>query len=153
AVPIPGRKLEMVLVSAGLGVEDNDGAGEEIVALADTVVEVGRGIADRHIQEPGGRVQSGGSPVSPATDGSARNVFPGRDVERGSALRPANRIAFDLGHEIEFPNDPAGLGLERVNAPFSALEVAARVADEDEAVPGDRRRWHTLALCPVRYLR
>src|SRR4029077_4118669 len=30
-VPIPGHKLEMVLVSAGPGVEDNDGTGEEIV--------------------------------------------------------------------------------------------------------------------------
>jgi hypothetical protein len=38
-VPVPGHKLEMVLVSAGPGVEDNNGAGEEIVAVADTVVE------------------------------------------------------------------------------------------------------------------
>jgi len=33
----------MVDVSAGLGVEDNDRAGEEIVPLTDAVVEVGRG--------------------------------------------------------------------------------------------------------------
>jgi hypothetical protein len=32
-VPIPGHKREMVLVSAALGVEDNDGAGEEIPSL------------------------------------------------------------------------------------------------------------------------
>jgi hypothetical protein len=46
----------MVLVRAGLGVEDNDGTGEEIVPLADAVVVVGRGIADGHIQEPRSRV-------------------------------------------------------------------------------------------------
>jgi len=39
----------MVLVSAGLGVENNDGAGEEIVSLADAVVVVGRGVANRHV--------------------------------------------------------------------------------------------------------
>jgi hypothetical protein len=46
----------MVLVSAGLGVEDNHGSGEEIVSLADAVVVVGRGVANRHIQEPRSRV-------------------------------------------------------------------------------------------------
>src|SRR5580704_2000485 len=143
----------MVLVSAGLGVEDNDGAGEEIVSLADAIVEVRRGIANGHIQEPRGWVQGRRSPGSATTDRSTRDVLPGRRVERRGALGPANRVAFDLGHEIEFPNDLARLGVERVHAPLAALEVAAGIADEDEALPGDRRRGHTFALCRIRYLR
>jgi hypothetical protein len=130
-VPVSGHKLEMVLVSAGLRVEDDDGAREQIVSLADAVVEVWRGIANRHIQEPRGAVQGRGSPGSTATDRSAQDILPGRRVERRGALRPANRVAFDLRHEIEFPNDFAGLGVERVHAPLAALEVAACVADED----------------------
>ena len=66
-----------------------------------------------------------------------------------SALRPANRIALGLGHEEEFPDDLAGLGVERVHAPLHALEVAAGDADEDKAVPGDRRGRHDFALLGV----
>ena len=33
---------------------------------------------------------------------------------------------------------------------FPALEVAARIADEDQAVPGDRGRRHRLAMFRVR---
>src|SRR5580692_11288995 len=127
----------MFLVSAGFGVEDNDGAGEEIVSLADAVVEGRRGIANGHIQEPRGWVQGRRSPGSATTDRSTWDVLPGPRVERRGALRSANRIAFDLGHEEEFPNDLAGLGVERVHAPLTALEVAAGVANEDEALPGD----------------
>src|ERR1700722_14623885 len=130
----------MVLVSAGFGVEDNDGAGEEIVSLADAVIEVGPGIADGHIQKPRGWVQSRRSPGSPSADRSTRHVFPRRIVERRGTLRPANSIAFDLGYEEELPHNLAGLGVERVHVPFAALEVSAGVADEDEALPGARRR-------------
>src|SRR5271169_2154626 len=110
----------MVLVSAGLGVEYNDGAGEEIVSLANAVVEVGRGIANGHIQEPSGRVQSRRSPSSSTADRSARHVFPSRIVERRGALRPANSIALGFGHEEELPHNFAGLGVERVHVPFAA---------------------------------
>src|SRR5271166_1873696 len=102
----------MVLVSAGLGVEDNDGAGEEVVSRADAVIVVGRGIADGHIQEPGGRVQSRRRPGSPAADRSARYVFPSRIVERLGSLRPANDITLGLRHEEELPHNPAGLSVE-----------------------------------------
>src|SRR5271165_6116436 len=139
----------MVLVSAGLGVEDHDGAGEEIVSLAYAVVVVGRGIANGYIQEPSGRVQSRRRPGSPAADRNAGHVFPSRIVERRGALRPANDIAIGLGHEEELPDNLAGLGVERVHVPFAALEVSAGVADEDEAVPGDRRRRYVFALFRV----
>src|SRR5271170_6263911 len=119
----------MVLVRAGLGVEDNDGTGEEIVPLADAVGVVGRGIANGHIQEPRSRVQGRRSPGSPAADRSARYVFPSRLVQRRGALRPANSIALGLGHEEELPHNLAGLGVERIHAPFAALEVAAGIAD------------------------
>ena len=148
-VPIPGHKLEMVLVSAGLGIEDNDGAGEEIVPLADAVVVVGRGIADGHIQEPRSRVQGRRGPGSPAADRSAGRVFPSRIVERRGAQGPANYIALGLGHEEELPHNLAGLGVERVHVPFAALEVSAGVADEDETLPGDRCCRHIFGLFRV----
>jgi hypothetical protein len=47
------------------------------------------------------------------------------------------------------PHDFAGLGVERVHVPFGALEVSAGVADEDEALPGDRCRGHVFALFHV----
>src|SRR5262252_3472221 len=102
-VPIPRHELEMILVGTGLGVEDNDGAGEEIVSLADAVVEVGRGIPYRNIQEskvddvqaappligaPGmffqvevssGELPSGPRTVSPSVLGTRKNchtIFP-----------------------------------------------------------------------------
>ena len=61
-------------------------------------------------------------------------------------MRPADRVAIGFGHQIEFPDDVAGLGVERVHAPLSALFVAPGIADEDETVPGDRRSGHGLAL-------
>ncbi len=48
------------------------------------------------------------------------------------------------------PHDLAGLGVQRVHVPFGALDVSAGVADKDEALPGDRRRWHVFALFRVR---
>src|SRR5262249_7020468 len=145
-VPIPGHKLEMVLVGTGLGVEDDDGTGEEIVPLADAVVEVGRGVANRHVQEPGRRIQGRRSPGSATTDWSTRDILPGRGIERRGALRPANSIALSLGHEEELPRNLAGLGVQRVHAALAALEVAAGVTDENQAVPCDRRGGHTFAL-------
>ena len=51
------------------------------------------------------------------------------------------------------PRNLAGLGVERIHTPLAAFEVAAGVADEDEAVPCDRRRRHTFALRRIRYRR
>ena len=65
-------------------------------------------------------------------------------------MGPANGIALGLGHEEEFPHDLARLGVERVHAPLPALEVAAGIADEDEPLPGDRRRRHGFALLHIR---
>ena len=55
-----------------------------------------------------------------------------------------------LWNQKELPDDLAGLRVERVHAPLAALEVSARIADEDEAVPGNRGRRHRLAAFRVR---
>ena len=63
---------------------------------------------------------------------------------------PRTHVALGFGNQKELPDDLAGLRVERVHVPLAALEVAARIADEDEAVPGDRRRRHQLATFRVR---
>src|SRR5262249_37711172 len=135
-----------VLIAAGLGVEDDDRVGKEVLALARADVEVGRRIAPGNIQEPRCRVQSERCPSSPAADRGSGDVLPRRIVERRGALWAADRIAFGFGHQVEFPDDLAGLGVERVHAALSALFITPRIADEDETLPGDRRRGHGLAL-------
>ena len=55
-------------------------------------------------------------------------------------------IALGLGHEEEFPDDLAGLGVEREHVPFSAFGVAAGVADEDESTTS------TISAAPRRRL-
>src|ERR1700734_814340 len=90
-----------------------------------------------------------GCPIGPAADRDSRRVVPGRCIERRGALRSAGQIALGLRHEEEFPDYLAGLGVESEHVPFSAFGVAAGVADEDEAVPGDRRGLDELAPARV----
>ena len=42
-----------------------------------------------------------------------------------------------LGTQVEFPDDPAGVGVEGVHAPLHAFVVAAGDAQKNQAVPGD----------------
>ena len=84
-------------------------------------------------------------PAAAAADRNAGRVLPSRRIERRRAQRPAHHVALDLGNEEELPDDLAGLRLEREHVPLAALEVSACIADEDEAVRGDRRRGHRLA--------
>src|SRR5262249_60240179 len=63
--------------------------------------------------------------------------------------RPGRRIALSLRHAVELPHDLAGLGLERIHAPLHSLEIPSCVADENQAIPGDRSRWGALALLRV----
>ena len=65
-------------------------------------------------------------------------------------MRSAGRVARGFGHQIEFPDDLAGLCVERIHAPLHALVVSAGIADEDEAVPGDRGGRCRLAEFRVR---
>ena len=62
---------------------------------------------------------------------------------------PLHHVALDLGHQEKFPDDLAGLSLEREHMSLAALEVSARIADVDQAVPGNRRRRHRLAVLRV----
>ncbi len=64
-------------------------------------------------------------------------------------MRSADRIALCPRNEKELPHDFAGLGVERVHTPLAALGVAARIADEDPPVPGDRSGGDKLALAAV----
>src|SRR5262249_61287748 len=52
-------------------------------------------------------------------------------------------------HEVELPHDLAGLGVKRIHAPLHSFDVASRVADENQTVPGDRSRRGALALLRV----
>jgi hypothetical protein len=89
-------------------------------------------------------------PDPAAADGYAGRVFPSRHVEGRRAQRSADHVALGFGNQKELPDDLAGLRVEREHVPFPTLEVAARIADEDEAVPGNRCRRHRLAMFRVR---
>ncbi len=76
-------------------------------------------------------------------------VAPSRRIEGRGTERSARRIAFSLRHEVELPHDLAGLGVERIHAPLHALEIAAGIADENQAVPCDRSGRGALALLRI----
>ena len=88
--------------------------------------------------------------VPPPLMGMPGAFFQVDGVERRRAQRSADRVALDFGNEKELPDDLAGLRLEREHVALAALEVPARIADEDEAVRRDRGRRHRLAMFRVR---
>src|SRR6185437_1871135 len=137
-MPVLGHKLEVIPISSSLGIEHNDRAGIEIRTLARAGREVWRWIAAGHIKEPGLRVQSIGSPGGAAGDRRARRVLPCRHIEWRRALWSASWVAHGFWDQIEFPDNPAGLCIERIHASLHALVVSAGIADEDQAIPGDR---------------
>src|SRR5262249_58735929 len=47
------------------------------------------------------------------------------------------------------PHDLAGLGVQGVHAPLHALDVASGIADENQAIPGNRSRRGALALLRI----
>src|SRR5271168_2077486 len=148
-MPVVRHELEVMLVSASLAVEHDDRVAVEIRAFPDVVGVVGGGIAAGHVQESALRVQRKRSPSSGAADRYSRNILPGRTVKRARALGSSDRIVFGPRYEIELPDDFARLAVERIHAPLHALLVAAGIADEYEALPGDRRRRHHLVLLRI----
>src|SRR5437868_3327491 len=65
------------------------------------------------------------------------------------AERSADGVARFLGNQEKLPDDLAGLRVQREHMALPTFEVAARVADVNEAVEGDRRRWNGLAAFRV----
>ena len=145
-----GTSLKLKSVVPGLCVEHDDRVGIEILALARADCEIGSRIAAGDVQQPGFWVERVRGPGSAAADRYAGRVFPGRRVERALALRSADDVALGLGNQKEFPDDLAGLRVERVHATLGALEVSARIAHEDEPVPGNRCCRHDLVQFRVR---
>ena len=88
--------------------------------------------------------------VPPPLMGMPGAFFQVDGVERRRAQRSADRVALDFGNQKELPDDLASFRVEREHVALPALEVPARVADEDEAVRGDRGRRHRLAKFRVR---
>ena len=149
-MPVLLHNLEMIFVVPGFGVEHDDRVGKGIVSLAHADDEVGGRIAAGDVELPGFRVECVGRPGSATADGEAGRIFPIRCVERRRAQRSADGVAVDLGNQKELPDDLAGLRVQREHVALPAFEVAARVADIDEAVGGDRRRRNRLAMFRVR---
>ena len=134
-VPVLRHNLEMIFVVSGFGVEHDDRVGVGIVSLAHADYEVGGRIAAGDVEQPGFRVEGVGRPGPATADGYAGRILPRRCVERRRAQRSADGVALDFGNQKELPDDLAGLRVEREHVALAALEVAARIADEDEAVP------------------
>ena len=149
-VPVLLHNLEMIFVVSSFGVEHDDRVGKGIVSLAHADDEIGGWIAAGDVEQPGFRVECVGRPGSATADREARRILPLRCVERRRAQRSADGVALVLGNQKELPDDLAGLRVEREHVALRAFEVAARVADEDEAVGGDRRRRNQLATFRVR---
>ncbi len=139
----------MAFISSGLRIEHDDRPRIEVRPLARLSREIGSRVSARHIQQTGGRIQSVGRPGGAAGDGCAGRVFPGRHVKGRRALGPACDITLGLRHEVKFPDDLAGLGVESVHAPLHTLDVSPRIADKNEAVPCNRGGGHGFAFLGI----
>ena len=149
-MPVLLHNLEVIFVVSGFGVEHDDRVAKGIVSLAHADYEIGGWIAAGDVEQTGFRVEGVGRPGSATADGDARRILPIGCIERRRTQRSADGVALDLGNQKELPDDLAGLCVKREHMALPAFEVAARVADEDEALGGDRRRRNRLAKFRVR---
>src|SRR2546421_5886107 len=144
--------LEVALIGPGLRIEHDDGAGEQVVTDAILIGEVWRRIAARDVQQTGGRIERVRSPGRTPGDREAVRGPPG--VRRFGrwiwCLRAAREISVALRYHVELPDNVAVLRVERVHAALDTLVVTAGVANENEALPRDRCRWHRLTPGGIR---
>ena len=145
-VPVLWYNLEIILVVPRLRVEYHHRVGIQIAPFPRSIGEVRGRIASRDVQKAIFDVECVGGPGAGAAGGQAGRHIPGRHVERRLAQRSKHLIARNFGCKKEFPDDFAGFTVERVHMPLTALVVSTRIADVDEAVPGNRRRGHRLAM-------
>ncbi len=130
AVVVPHVVRGALVVPADLTavhVHGDDAVGEQVVALADLSVEVGRRVAGAHVQQVRLRVEGAGDPgVRPAP-------CPGLAVG-GPGLRAGLP---GLGHRVAAPLVLAGFESERVEVAAYA-ELATGASDDDHALHDQR---------------
>ena len=112
-VHVVGNKLLVPEKLAGLGVERDDRVRVEIGTRPDFAIEVGRGIADRQIDDAGFGVERQRRPQAAAAM-----------LERFRVLPSLGAGLAGIGNEIELPHLLAGLELEGSD-PVLGAEIGA----------------------------
>ena len=141
-VKIALHQLKMALVGTGFCIEYHDGTRVQVFARVRLLGKIRCGVAARHVQQAGDRIQGIRSPGCAARDGNPLAVLPrsrgnGRGGGRSAGARSTRHIGRRLRHHVKLPNDAAALGVEGIHASLDALIVAAGIADENHPVPRD----------------
>ena len=148
-VRVVRRELEVPAQLPGVGVERHHRAGVEVVARPLGPVVVGTRVAGAPVDQVQLRVVRARQP------GRGAAVHPGLRVAVGLRVRRARlpglvtRLARSR-NRVEAPDLLAGLGVERRDEPADAL-IAARGADDDLAVDGQRRQREGVGQRHVRH--
>src|SRR5258706_11294042 len=138
----------MIYVNAGLGIEDDNRIRKQICARPHLFEEIRARIAARDVEQPLQRIERVGGPGGTARDRNAARIPPGRARDCLHALIVWGGRSLVRDH-VGFPRDLSGLGVERIHPTAALVAIAAGIADEDEAIPRDRRRRYGFALLPV----
>ena len=131
-------RLDIRLQPSRARVESKHGVRVQVVAGTQLEDEIGSGVSGRHVQRAGELIERIRCPHRATGRWIFRRCFgPGR--ARGPGV----------GDGIELPDRATRRGVERIDPSGDTELVAARVADEDEVVPRERRHRYRLAFLGI----